>query len=50
MRTAIKQIQFNFIKNMGYKVFIADKPGGMNTKFFNYTLHHRLFITRPAHK
>ena len=42
--TAMKKIQFNFQKNIHHKIIIADKPGRMNTKFPNFTLHHRLLI------
>ena len=38
------------MKNMDYKIVVADKPGRMNTKFSNFTLHHRLFLKSSAHK
>ena len=37
----MKKIQFNFMENIDYKIFTADKPGRMNT---NLTLHHGLFV------
>ena len=46
MWTVMKQIQLHFIKNIDYKIFTADKPGRMNTKFSNFTLH--LFIKTDA--
>ena len=30
------------------KILIADKPGRMNSKFSNFTLHHELFIKSSA--
>ena len=37
------------MKYTDYKIFTADKPGWMNTKFSNSTVHHRLFIKSSAH-
>ena len=37
------------MENIDFKIFTADKPGRMNTKFSNFTLHHRLFIKSSAH-
>ena len=37
------------MKNIDNKMFPADKAGRMNTKFSNFTLHHRLFITSSEH-
>ena len=37
-----KLILSNLLQNLNYKI-IADKPGRRNTKFSNFTLHHRLF-------
>ena len=31
------------------KMFPADKPGRMNTKLCNFTLHYRLFMKSSAH-
>ena len=44
-----KQIQFHFMKNIEYNIFIADKPGRMNADFSNFTLQHRLFVKSSAH-
>ena len=40
-------IQFNLMKNIDDKVFIADKPGWMNIT--NFILHHRIFAKSSAH-
>ena len=37
------------MKNIDYKIFIADKPGRMNTKVSNFTLNQRLFIKSSSH-
>ena len=36
--TVIQQIQFHLMTNIDYKMFTADKPGGMDPKFSNFTL------------
>ena len=47
----VKHIEFLSMEKKD-TILIADKPGRMNTKFSNITLHHRLKLCtqRPAHK
>ena len=35
--TEMKQIQIHFMKNIDHKMFTADKPGRMNTRFSDFT-------------
>ena len=43
------QDHFRIMKNVDFKIVNAIKPGRMNTKLSNFTLHHRLSCTQnPA--
>ena len=46
MWTVMKQVQFHLMINTDYIIVIVDKPGRMNTKLPNFTLHHRKCINR----
>ena len=37
-----------FHEKQWLQIFIADKPGRMNTQFSNFILHHRLFIKKKS--
>ena len=40
--TVVKQILFNFMKDIDDKSFSADKPGRMNTKFIRKSTSHNV--------